>query len=59
MSREARAQLRLRQLGYYRGSIDGSIGRGTRYAIIRFQADRRLPRTGYLDWRTLRALGIS
>jgi len=55
---EVQAQIRLRQLGYYRGSIDGLIGRGSRYAISRFQYDYRLPATGYLDHRTLRALGI-
>jgi hypothetical protein len=55
---EVQAQIRLRQLGYYRGSIDGLIGRGSRYAISRFQYDYRLPPTGYLDQRTLRALGI-
>lgn len=55
---EVQAQLRLRQLGYYRGPIDGLIGRGTRYSIMRFQRDYRLPSSGYLDYRTLRALGI-
>lgn len=55
---EARAQLRLRQLGYYRGPIDGQFGRGSRNALVRFQRDHRLQRTGMLDWRTLRALGI-
>jgi hypothetical protein len=52
------AQVRLRQLGYYRGSIDGIIGRGSRSAIVRFQQDRWLPVTGSLDSRTLRALGV-
>jgi hypothetical protein len=55
---EVEAQIRLRQLGYYRGTIDGLIGRGTRSAIVRFQRDYRLPATGYLDHRTLRALGV-
>ncbi len=55
---EMQAQLRLRQLGYYRGPIDGIIGRGTRYAIVRFQRDYRLPVTGRLDHRTLRALRV-
>ena len=29
MSTSARAQLRLRELGYYRGPIDGAFGRGS------------------------------
>lgn len=58
MSLEARAQLKLRQYGYYRGPVDGSFGRGSRYALMQFQRDHRLPRTGALDWRTLRALGL-
>jgi hypothetical protein len=55
---KVRAQIRLRQLGYYRGPIDGSIGYGTRRAIARFQRHHGLPSTGWLDWRTLRALRI-
>lgn len=58
MSLEARAQLRLRQSGYYYGPIDGDFGYGSRRALYRFQRDRHLPMTGYLDWRTRRALGI-
>jgi len=58
MNTEARAQLRLRQLGYYYGSIDGSFGHQSRRALVRFQRDHRLPRTGWLDYRTLRALGL-
>ena len=55
---KVRAQIRLRQLGYYRGPIDGSIGYGTRRAIARFQRHYGLPATGWLDSRTLRALRI-
>lgn len=58
MNTEARAQLRLRQLGYYYGSIDGSFGHQSRRALVRFQRDHHLPRTGWLDYRTLRALGL-
>jgi hypothetical protein len=53
-----RAQWRLRQLGYYYGPADGDIGYGTRRAIMRFQRHRGLPVTGWLDWRTLRALRV-
>lgn len=56
--REVQAQIRLRQLGYYRGPIDGDIGPYTRRAISRFQHDRRLPVTGWLDLRTLKVLGV-
>lgn len=56
--KEIRAQLALRQLGYYRGPIDGDIGPYTSRAILRFQRDRGLPMTGWLDVRTLRALGV-
>ncbi|MFT4175138.1 MAG: peptidoglycan-binding domain-containing protein [Luteolibacter sp.] len=55
---EARAQQRLRQLGYYRGRIDGSFGPQSRRALVRFQRDHRLPMSGRLDYRTLRALRI-
>lgn len=56
---ERDAQLRLRQLGYYYGPIDGIIGRGSQRAIVRFQRDYHLPPTGWLDHRTLRALRVS
>lgn len=58
MSVEARAQIQLRRLGYYYGPIDGDFGSGSRRALYRFQYDRRLPRSGWLDWPTLRALGL-
>lgn len=56
--KEVQAQIRLRQLGYYRGPIDGDIGPYTSRAISRFQHDQRLPITGWLDVRTLKALGV-
>lgn len=55
---EVRAQIRLRELGYYRGPIDGAFGKGSRAALVRFQRDYRLPMTGRLDARTIRALRI-
>lgn len=55
---EVKAQIRLKQLGYYRGTIDGQFGRGSRTALVRFQRDHRLPMTGRLDARTIRALRI-
>ncbi|MGC4015751.1 MAG: peptidoglycan-binding protein [Luteolibacter sp.] len=58
MSLEARAQIRLRSMGYYRGPIDGDFGYGSRRALIRFQHDRGLRMTGWLDWPSRRALGL-
>ncbi len=58
MRTEARAQQRLRDLGYYRGPVDGQFGRGSQSALARFQRDNRLRATGYLDERTVRALRI-
>lgn len=58
MSTEARAQFRLRELGYYRGPIDGSFGYGSRSALARFQRDYRMRPTGWLDERTRRALRL-
>ena len=58
MNTEARAQLRLRELGYYRGPIDGSFGCGSRSALASFQRDYRMRPTGWLDERTCRALRL-
>ena len=55
---EVRAQMRLKRLGFYRGSVDGAFGRGSRAALLRFQHSKHLRPTGSLDSRTLRALGI-
>ena len=51
-------QRALARNGYYHGPIDGDIGRGSRAAILRYQADRGLPMTGIIDDLLLRALGI-
>lgn len=58
MSTAARAQLRLRELGYYHGAIDGVFGRYSRYSLMRFQRDHRLYATGSLNERTIRALRL-
>ena len=57
-SLEVEVQRELRRLGYYRGSIDGDIGPGSRSAIRAFQADRGLSVTGRIDASLLRSLGI-
>jgi hypothetical protein len=51
-------QRELRRRGYYRGSIDGDIGPGSRAAIRNYQADRGLAPTGRIDSTLLRSLGI-
>jgi Putative peptidoglycan binding domain len=51
-------QRELRRRGYYRGSIDGDVGPGTRNAIANYQDDRGLPVTGRIDRNLLRSLGI-
>lgn len=54
----ADVQRELRRRGYYRGSIDGDIGPGTRSAISHYQYDRGLPATGRIDRNLIRSLGI-
>ncbi len=44
-----RAQGFLSVLGYRPGPIDGAIGDRTRQAIMAFEADQGLPRTGHVD----------
>ncbi|MEC9251228.1 MAG: peptidoglycan-binding protein [Pseudomonadota bacterium] len=44
-----RAQGFLSVLGYGPGPIDGAIGQRTREAIMAFEADQGLPRTGHVD----------
>lgn len=43
-----RVQVKLRLLGYYKGTADGVFGPGTRAAIGRFQLELRVPITGIL-----------
>lgn len=50
------AQSRLRNLGYYRGPVDGVAGPGTVAALEAFQRDKNLPVTGEADEATLDAL---
>ena len=51
-------QRELRRRGYYRGSLDGDIGPGSRSAIRAYQYDRGLSATGRIDSSLLRSLGI-
>ena len=52
------AQTALARLGYYRGTVSGTLTDPTRRALFEFQVDRGLPATGNLDGRTARALGL-
>ena len=52
-------QQRLKELGYYKGNIDGIYGSQTRNAVIRFQKDYGLTADGIVGPKTLRMLGLS
>lgn len=47
---------RLKGLGYNPGTVDGNFDATTRAAILKFQEDNRLPRSGYVDPATVRSL---
>lgn len=51
-------QSRLRNLGFYRGQIDGSWGPGTQAAVERFQQGRGLQPSGQINPTTAQALGL-
>jgi N-acetylmuramoyl-L-alanine amidase len=51
-------QSALAQRGYYHGPADGNIGPDSREAIRSFQAAQKLPATGIIDPKLLKALGI-
>ena len=51
-------QARLRELGFYRGSLDGVWGPDTQQAIARFQQSRGLEANSQLNPATLSALGF-
>ena len=52
----ANAQTTLNSRGYDAGPADGVMGPSTRSAIMKFQADNKLPQTGALDGLTITAL---
>ncbi|MBR0666989.1 peptidoglycan-binding protein [Roseomonas hellenica] len=51
-------QARLRNLGFYRGAVDGFWGPGTQAAIERFQQGHGLQPTGQLNPATAQAMGL-
>jgi len=55
----AAVQGRLRELGYYRGNVDGVWGPGTQDAIARFQQGRGLVANGQINPATAGALGLN
>ena len=52
-------QQKLRNLGYYYGSVDGIIGPQTKQAVKNFQRDYGLSVDGIVGPQTLKALGIT
>jgi Putative peptidoglycan binding domain len=50
------AQLELRHVGLYNGSLDGVIGPQTKQALARFQKDNGLGQTATLDAHTMVAM---
>ena len=53
-----RAQVRLAELGYDPGPLDGAFGPMTSRAIRNYQLENGLPVTGRLDNRTRASLGV-
>ena len=51
-------QRRLKLWGYYKGSVDGVFGAGTRSAVIAFQKKNGLTADGVVGKSTYRALGM-
>ena len=51
-------QSALKQLGYYTGDLNGSLGVDTRRALAAYQQDYGLDATGVVDEATVRSLGL-
>lgn len=52
------AQKRLRQLGYYAGSLDGMYNPGLSNALIRFKMDQGMGEEDVIDSATWQAMGV-
>lgn len=52
-------QRRLKQWGYYKGSVDGVFGAGTKSAVIAFQKKNGLTADGVVGKSTYKALGMN
>lgn len=59
VSENKQIQKRLKELGYYKGNIDGIIGPQSLRAIKNFQRDYGLVVDGIVGKNTLKALGLS
>ena len=44
-----RLQIRLKELGYYKGNIDGILGKNSRNAVYNFQKEHNLPKSETID----------
>lgn len=53
-----KTQESLRSIGIYKGALDGQFGSATRKSLLEFQEMKNLPRTGTLDPKTIKELGI-
>lgn len=53
------AQRKLKQWGYYKGSVDGIYGPATYAAVVKFQKKNGLSVDGYIGPETKKALGIA
>ena len=51
-------QKALKELGYYAGDVNGSLGVNTRNALTAYQQDYGLDATGVVDEATVRSLGL-
>ena len=58
-SQNKEVQQKLKNLGYYKGAIDGIIGNQSKTAIKNFQRDYGLTVDGIVGPQTLKALGLS
>ena len=58
-SQNKQVQQKLKELGYYKGAIDGIIGTQSKTAIRNFQRDYGLTVDGIVGPKTLKALGLS
>lgn len=54
----AQVQRKLKNLGYYAGSVDGEIGAKSRVAIRAYQEENGLEITGQVDKALLASLGL-
>ncbi len=52
-------QKKLKNWGYYTGSVDGIYGSKTKAAVIKFQRNNKLTADGIIGNKTLKAMGIT